>query len=347
MSPGTLLGRLSACTSTCRHLFFLLALLTALLFFHNNITIDSHYWKPGWWKQDDAKKISSEPTMDTKTEVNPYFVAYPAEYHFIINEPQKCKDDQPFLVLMVPVAPSNRRHRDIIRKTWGGQREVLGKCITVFFLLGQHTGEPVEQLDQQLQQESKEHQDLIQSNFMDSYNNLTIKSMVMLEWLDSYCSDSSYAMKIDSDVYLNLKNLITMLLNAPQTNYMTGYLAIGAEVCRDSTSKWYLPTHVYPQPLYPSYVLGLGYVLSLDLPKKLVEASRHVKAIYIEDVYLALCAQYMGIHPTQPPDLNYFHFDPLPYNRCAYSKLVATTLDEHTDLEGIWKDLESREGELC
>ncbi len=37
-------------------------------------------------------------------------------------------------------------------------------------------------------------------DFLDCYKNLTIKTMVMLEWLDSYCSSASYAMKIDSDV---------------------------------------------------------------------------------------------------------------------------------------------------
>ncbi|XP_077374558.1 beta-1,3-galactosyltransferase 2-like [Festucalex cinctus] len=277
---------------------------------------------------------------------SPYFVAYPAEYHFIVNEPNKCEEKKPFVVLMVPVAPHNRRHRDIIRSTWGGQTVVLGKVLSVFFLLGLHTGKPVEQLEEQLQQESKEHGDLIQSNFLDCYTNLTIKTMVMLEWLSSYCSSAPYAMKIDSDMYLNVPNLITMLLNAPKTNYMTGLVARNARVQRDPMSKWYLPVDVYPKAQYPRYALGLGYVLSLDLPQKLVEASRHVKAIYIEDAYLGLCMEYLDIPPTDPPNWNYFQVLPVQYNRCAYSKLVATTLNEHTDLMWVWKDLQQA-GKLC
>uniref|UniRef100_UPI0009B4683D beta-1,3-galactosyltransferase 2-like n=1 Tax=Monopterus albus TaxID=43700 RepID=UPI0009B4683D len=131
----------------------------------------------------------------------PYLVEYPKEYHFIINEPQKCEEHKPFVVLVVPVAPHNRAHRDIVRSTWGAESLVLGKVVKLFFLLGLHTGEGVEQLQEQLLQESKDHQDLVQSNFVDCYKNLTIKTMVMLEWVDSYCPNASYVMKIDSDMF--------------------------------------------------------------------------------------------------------------------------------------------------
>ncbi|XP_035507874.1 beta-1,3-galactosyltransferase 2-like [Morone saxatilis] len=70
-----------------------------------------------------------------------YLVEYPYEYRFIINEPKKCEEQKPFLVLMVPVAPHNKVHRDIIRSTWGGESSVQGKVVKLFFLLGLYTGE--------------------------------------------------------------------------------------------------------------------------------------------------------------------------------------------------------------
>nr|XP_046252524.1 beta-1,3-galactosyltransferase 1-like [Scatophagus argus] len=276
----------------------------------------------------------------------PYLVEYPYDYHFIINEPQKCEQQKPFLVLMVPVAPHNRKDRDIVRSTWGGESPVLDKVVMLFFLLGLHTGEGAEQLQDQLLQESKEHQDLIQSDFLDCYKNLTIKTMVMLEWLDFHCSSASYAMKIDSDTFLNVPNLITMLLNAPKTNYMTGLVERGAVVHRDPSSKWYVPVELYPHPQYPRYALGLGYVLSLDLPKKLVEASRHVKPLYLEDVYLGLCMQHLGIPPTDPPKWGYFNVFPVEYSRCAYSRLIATTTHENSDRLSDWKDFK-KPGSYC
>ncbi|XP_010787582.1 beta-1,3-galactosyltransferase 1-like [Notothenia coriiceps] len=267
-----------------------------------------------------------------------YLVEYPYKYSFIINEPKTCEQQKPFLVLMVPVALHNRAHRDIIRSTWGGESLVLGKVVNLFFLLGLPTGEGVQQLQDQLLQESREHHDLLQSDFLDCYKNLTIKTMVMLEWLDSHCSITSYAMKIDSDMFLNVPRLVHMLSSAPKTNYMTGLVAKGATVLRDPRSKWFVPVELYSLPEYPRYALGLGYVLSIDLPKKLILASRHVKAIYIEDVYLGLCMQYLGIPPANPPNWGYFQVFPVWYSRCAYSRLIATTTHDDTNRVRDWKD---------
>lgn len=275
-----------------------------------------------------------------------YLVEYPEEYNFIINEPTKCEQLKPFLVLVVPVAPQNRAHRDVVRSTWGGQNMVQGKVVALFFLLGRHSGEVASQVQEQVLQESQEHGDLIQSNFLDCYKNLTIKTMVMLEWLDTFCSNASYAMKIDSDMFLNVPNLISMLLNAPKSNYMTGQVEQGAVVHRNPDSKWYLPEGLYPHSVYPRYALGLGYVLSLDLPRKLVKASRHVTALYLEDVYLGLCLQFLGIPPTDPPDSGYFNVFPVTYSRCAYSRLIATTTHENADRMWTWKDFQ-RPGPYC
>uniref|UniRef100_A0A668V1S5 Hexosyltransferase n=1 Tax=Oreochromis aureus TaxID=47969 RepID=A0A668V1S5_OREAU len=274
------------------------------------------------------------------------FSRIPHDYQYIINEPQKCEQEKPFVVLIVPVAPNNRQHRDIIRNTWGSESLVLDKVVRLFFLLGLHAGVEVEQVQQQVLQESKEHHDLIQSNFVDCYKNLTIKTMVMLEWLTAHCSSASYAMKIDSDMFLNVHNLVSMLLNAQKSNYMTGLVANGATVLRNPSSKWYLPHNIYAPPQYPRYALGLGYILSLDLPKKLTEASRHVKAVYIEDVYLGLLMQHLGIPPTDPPNWGYFYVFPLPYNRCAFSRIVATTTSPHTNREQIWNDFK-KPGPYC
>lgn len=265
-------------------------------------------------------------------------VEYPYEYHFTINEPKKCEQEKPFVVLIVQVAPRNRAHRDVIRSTWGSERRVQGQTVTLFFLLGMQTGDDAQQVHQQLMTESTDHHDLIQSDFVDCYKNLTIKTMVMMEWLNSSCSNAAYAMKIDSDMFLNVPNLVSLLLKASRTNYMTGLVAHGGQVLRDPKSKWFLPVDLFSEPTYPPYALGLGYILSLDLARKLIEASRHVKAFYIEDAYLGLCMRHLGIPPTDPPNGGYFHVFPLSYTRCGYSKIIATTTPENMDRELVWRD---------
>ncbi|XP_051234413.1 beta-1,3-galactosyltransferase 2-like isoform X2 [Dicentrarchus labrax] len=336
--------------------FLFLVVLILLIFLDVDLRHLAFTWIPkiisnatGASQVSEIENISTPEPPTPVPYVSPglYLVEYPYKYRFLINEPKKCEEQKPFLVLMVPVAPHNRAHRHIIRSTWGGESSVQGKVVKLFFLLGLQAGEGAERLQGQLLQESKEHQDLIQSDFLDCYKNLTIKTMVMLEWLDSHCSGASYAMKIDSDMFLNVPNLVGMLVNAPKTNYMTGLVARGSAVLRDRKSKWYVPVEIYSHSQYPRYALGLGYVLSLDLPKKLVEASRHVKALYIEDVYLGLCMEYLGIPPTDPPSWGYFNVFPVPYSRCGYSRLIATTTPENNvNPLWVWKDFK-RPGLHC
>lgn len=289
-------------------------------------------------------------SMKGEEAYKPYYVKYPHKYGFIINEEEKCQRLRPFLVLMVPVAPHNMVDRDIIRRTWGKESVVLEKVVSLFFLLGlpgggQGDGEKLQ--EQQLRAESREHGDLLQSDFLDCYKNLTIKTMVMMEWLDDHCSTASYAMKIDSDMFLNVRNLVGMLLDAPRDSYMTGLVQTQAEILRDPTSKWYMPMVVLPQSTYPRYALGLGYVVSLDLPRKLVEASRHVRPLYIEDVHLGFCMEYLGIDLSDPPYEGYFHVVPMPYDRCDYSKLIATTIEPYSDRIQVWEDFNRADQPIC
>lgn len=271
----------------------------------------------------------------------PYYVAYPYNYSFVINEPEKCQKENAFLVLMIPVAPGNMAARDAIRSTWGSERSVADKIVSVLFLIGLPTSQDSEKLQEDLLQESEKYHDILQGDFWDSYYNLTIKTVVMLEWLSVYCQNASYAMKIDSDMFLNVKNLVNMLLPAPKQNYMTGLVARTAMVLRDPRSKWYLPKTVYSPNHYPPYALGLGYVFSLELAGKLVEAAQRVKPVYIEDVYIGLCMNHLGIALTDPPDGGQFNVFPVDYNRCRYSKLIATTTRSLNNQVDFWRDLQT------
>ncbi|XP_039976003.1 beta-1,3-galactosyltransferase 2-like isoform X2 [Xiphias gladius] len=277
-----------------------------------------------------------------------YSVAYPHQYDFILDEPNRCWQESPFLVLMIPVAPHNREARDVIRKTWGKETTVLRQVVSHYFLLGlSREGGDSELLEEQVLQESQRHQDILQSNFVDCYSNLTIKTMVMFEWLNSHCPNTSYAMKVDSDIFLNVHNLVDMLLKAPRYVYMTGHIARGAPVLRDHNSKWFLPVSSFPESRYPPYALGLGYVFSLDLPKKILEASLHVKTVYIEDVYVGLCMRYLGIALTDPPDSSLFRIT-MPYltGNCYWTSVITTILQAN-QLSDVWGKYQTQAQSGC
>ncbi|XP_071314208.1 beta-1,3-galactosyltransferase 1-like isoform X2 [Trachinotus anak] len=331
--------------------FLMLSLMmTTLVFIFNNSSIEMS-WPLNICRTTSVPR-TPQPYNNTTTPIvsvstPQYFVAYPHQYPFILDQPNRCWQESPFLVIMIPVAPNNREARDIIRDTWGKETTVLGKVVSHYFLLGQ-SREGGELLDEQVLQESQKHQDILQSNFVDSYNNLTIKTMVMFEWLSSHCPNTSYAMKVDSDIFLNVHNLVNMLLEAPQHLYMTGLVARSAPVLRDQNSKWFMPVSVFPESIYPPYALGLGYVFSLDLPKKILEASLHVKAVYIEDVYVGLCMRHLGIALTDPPSGSLFRAT-VPYmeSHCYWTSVITTLLESSNRLSDIWELYQTQRRSDC
>ncbi|XP_020490060.1 beta-1,3-galactosyltransferase 2-like [Labrus bergylta] len=271
-----------------------------------------------------------------------YFVAYPGKYLFIVDEPDRCQQESPFLILLTPVAPHNTKTRDVIRNTWGKETTVLGQRVSLFFLLGVSALEDgTGPIKKQILLESQRHHDILQSNFLDTYNNLTIKTMIMFEWVISHCPNSSYAMKVDSDIFLNVHNLVDMLLKAPRHLYMTGLIARNATVLRDQNSKWYLPVSAFPESTYPTYAMGLGYVFSLDLPKRILEASAHVKAIYIEDAYVGLCLRHLGISLTDPPHSGLFMVS-IPQSNCCWTSVITTILQNYRQLLHVWETYQTQ-----
>ncbi|TKS68600.1 Beta-1,3-galactosyltransferase 2 [Collichthys lucidus] len=284
-----------------------------------------------------AETVATEQQWE---DPGPYHVAYPRNYKFIMEDTPTCKSKTPFLVLMVPVAPSNIAARDAIRKTWGNEKLVLGQLVETLFILGLPGGADAEQQQERLKQENLQHHDLIQSDFQDSYRNLTIKTMMMLEWLDAHCVKASYIMKVDSDIFVHVYNLVKLLLN-PNTakqNYMTGLVWWHSPVLRNPSNKFYMPKAVIAEPEYPPYPLGMAYVMSLDLPGKILGVSTQIKPLYIEDVYLGLCLKRLGISPTDPPENTMFVVDPThPLSDCSISKVIAVTTTKISQITSYWK----------
>ncbi|XP_056125754.1 beta-1,3-galactosyltransferase 2 [Rhinichthys klamathensis goyatoka] len=286
--------------------------------------------------QQRATQIS---TQTTDISVH-YHIAHPSNYHYILDEPDKCQQN-PFLVLMVPVAPHQVEARNAIRSTWGNESTVQGKAVMTLFLVGLTGGSDSEKAQQQLEEESRQHGDLLQSNFVDSYFNLTIKTMVIMDWLATRCPQANFSMKVDSDMYLNMENLMTLLLapNTPRQNYITGMVMWDRPVVRNKNSKWYVSEELYPEPKYPTYLLGMGYVFSNDLPEKIVEASKEIKPFNIEDAYVGACVKHVGITPSSPPDPSQFRAYLGQYKREDFLRVITTILGSPQQLIDIWKDV--------
>ncbi|KAJ3614965.1 hypothetical protein NHX12_018534 [Muraenolepis orangiensis] len=290
-----------------------------------------------------ANKIHRAPLyrVDPNQPSIKYHLAYPSNYHFILDDTEVCRSNTPYVVLVVPVAPGNRKARDAIRKTWGNETLVQGELIQTVFLLGLPSHGNITALQEGVSEENLQYHDLIQSDFIDSYINLTIKTMVIMDWLATRCPKASYAMKIDSDTFLNVENLVRMLKapGIPKKEYLTGRLKWKTPVIRKKSNKWYVPEEIYPEPFFPIYAAGMGYVFSIDMTKRLVEGSKWVSPLYVEDAYIGLCMKMLGLKFTHPPNLNDFVSFLTYYNRCTYSRIIANILASSEQLVTCWRDV--------
>ncbi|XP_072544572.1 beta-1,3-galactosyltransferase 2-like [Salminus brasiliensis] len=288
--------------------------------------------------------LSEEMSSETVRKVEPY--------NYIVNEAEKCQEADPFLVLLIAVTPQYVKARDAIRQTWGNESIAGGLGLVRLFLLGVVEGN--QGLDSQLQRsiaaESQRYHDIIQQDYIDSYNNLTIKTMMGTHWVATYCPGASYVMKTDCDMFVNTEYLIHKLLNPsvpPRRKYFTGYLMRGYAPNRNKHSKWYMPAELYASERYPTFCSGTGYVFSGDMAHMIYGASLKIRRLHLEDVYVGLCLAKLGVEPVPPPNEFLFNHWRVSYSSCKYSHLITSHQFLPTELMKYWHHLQSNKHNAC
>ncbi|XP_068939306.1 beta-1,3-galactosyltransferase 2-like [Petaurus breviceps papuanus] len=270
---------------------------------------------------------------------------YPYPYPFLINHPDKCKGPKgaPFLLMLVMTQPQEVGVRQAIRETWGNETLVPNVVICRLFVLGLPQPLFAQEVQALLEEEDREYGDLLQVGFLDTYRNLTLKVLMGLEWVAQYCPTAHYVLKVDNDVFLNPSFLVHQVLHPEQPtrpNFITGYIYLDSEPQRSLDDKWYIPPELYPQDKYPVYCAGPGYVLSVSLAIRVLAMAQRVKAIYLEDVFIGLCIQELGIKPTPaPPDA--FSIIRQEYEHCAFHQLALVHHFTPQELLQLWPDFQT------
>lgn len=111
-------------------------------------------------------------------------------------------------------APGNFERRDIIRKTWLNHLKVehfhqhLVDFVGFRFFLGQTSD-----LDMELkiEKEANLHKDILQVDMIDDYYQMGKKDALLFNWIDTRCSGVDFILRVDDDVYVNIRNLATTL----------------------------------------------------------------------------------------------------------------------------------------
>lgn len=212
-------------------------------------------------------------------------------FKFLINSSHVCSgssQSRPLeLLILIASVNSQKGYRDAIRKSWGKvTKQNTHPKVRHAFLLGFTTEADLEIL----KEENKENGDLVVQDFKDTYRNLTFKSLMAFEWSKRFCPHFSYMMKTDDDVYVNMKNIHTLILNDRLENSITGYCPVNITPVREPNEKNYISRQEFPDDFFPGYCTGTGYVMPRNVAFNILAISPNVPFIYLEDVYVAFCA---------------------------------------------------------
>lgn len=157
------------------------------------------------------------------------------------------KSEDLFLLVIVFSAIKNFNERQTIRDTWASDEIPNSQVI---FLLGHLGGNDSIPLQINVTKESETFGDILQEDFIDSYANLSLKTLMMLKWYEQSCSHVPYILKTDDDVYINMNNLYKLVKMNKIPNLLMGTLICGAVPIRDPYNKWYSPHYMYDKKRY-------------------------------------------------------------------------------------------------
>ena len=186
-----------------------------------------------------------------------------------------------FLLILVATAPDNIDRRNVIRKTWASDPSMNIRWKTVF-LVGQAKDRSQEE---HLEAERSMYDDLIRGAQRETYQNLTLKTQMGLEWAAKYC-DFQFVMKTDDDVFVNPYKLMDYL-GSPDTlntKLYLGYVRRNGKPHREG--KYAVSVEEYNKTSFPDFCGGVGYVLSADLVLKMVQLFDSKRPLKLEDVYI-------------------------------------------------------------
>ncbi|XP_025908837.1 beta-1,3-galactosyltransferase 5 [Nothoprocta perdicaria] len=257
--------------------------------------------------------------------------------NFLLLPDAECHKNPPFLILLVTSSIPNAGARMAIRQTWGKERSVGGRRVVAYFLLGT-TANLREQAG--VVAESQEYKDVIQKNFTDTYYNLTLKTMMGMEWVHRYCPQSSFVMKTDSDVFVNVFYLTELLVRKNKSSsFFTGFLKLHEYPIRKTGSKWYVSNKEYPGDTYPPFCSGTGYVFSTDVASKIYEISGCVPFIKLEDVFVGLCLDKLKIRLEELHSEQTFFPERIQFSVSRFKKIVMCHEVKPSEQLSYWNSL--------
>lgn len=201
-----------------KHITFLISILGILILISKSGVL-LHFYAKDYFKEftypleGDITQFMEEMRSGGNPSVEPI---NPHDYLMIKQAKGKCimdksefKDKDIRVVYIVKSALDHFKRREIIRRTWGYEKRFSDVTIKTVFLLGSTETDP--ETMSKIQDESYKYGDIIQGNFVDTYYNNTIKTMMGLRWAAELCHRARFFAFFDDDYYVSTRNILRFL----------------------------------------------------------------------------------------------------------------------------------------
>lgn len=255
-------------------------------------------------------------------------------YFRILKEPPKCdfkkQNMRIKLTIMVKSSAEHFARRTAIRSTFGSENHGLNNFTsqTVFEL-----GLPNNSLTQDLiDKESMVFGDILQADFLDTYRNLTRKTIMGFQWASKNCLNTNFFLVIDDDVLVSLKNLLPTLFSYKKDDLLyMGELVKERKKITEESNKGHLKGKKYTPILYGAAVLYSHRAL-----KNIFRMLPFIKYTWSDYNFIALAAAASNI---KAKDNSHFYIKRIPRNLKKFQVLHGFKKPE--DLKRCWTLLNS------
>ena len=227
--------------------------------------------------------------------------AYHRIHYRTVYQPKITPGAETIMFVYSTITAMSAETRKAIRETWGNKTMLQKKGIMLCFVLGKRAKPG--NAEQRIQESylSKEHDmygDILLFDFVDSYQNLTIKTVSMIRWFLNTPNSAKYLIKCDSDVLLNIDNMMPLIQKTyhASPNFILGHNINITAPNRQTASKWFVPLQLYSKIFYPEFVSGTTYVISKTAAELISKNFASMDYLYLEDVFITgLCRYGTGI----------------------------------------------------
>ncbi|CAH2251896.1 jg13812 [Pararge aegeria aegeria] len=236
------------------------------------------------------------------------------------------------LLILVTSAPSHSIARDAVRLTWG--HYAARRDVALAFVLGS----PQESMRAALEAEDALYGDLVIGRSFDSYSNLTLKTLSMLEWADTYCPRVPRLLKTDDDMFINVPRLLRFVSTHENvTRTIWGKVVRKSLPKRTMKSKYYVSPLQFPGKVFPDFATGPAYLLTSDAIRPLLEAAPNEPYLRLEDVFITgVLGARLGMKRQHVAE---FYNKKVAAHPCAVQRGIAIHMVQYHEQFDLWRKL--------